>query len=123
MAAPYDVSDPGSGGNALGAVRVFSRVLVLLLTLALLGVPLGSIVLAGTRSSRRLPEAVRRELAAIPTRRWNSHLVDLEFSTGRVIEGVFVAYGKYVALIGGRMRSERYAASDVIHARDHPADT
>ena len=74
-------------------------------------------ITVGTRSRRRLPEPVRRELAAIPTIRWNQHHVDLELRDGRVVEGVYVAYGKYVALVGGRMKQAGYAVDDVVHAR------
>jgi hypothetical protein len=75
--------------------------------------------LAGTRPSRRLPASVRRELATIPTRSWQSQVVDLQLADGRVIEEVYVAFRKYIALIGGRMHSHRYTASDVVHARHH----
>ena len=79
----------------------------------------GVLFLAGTRPSRRLPESVRRELTTIPTQSWKSQVVDLQLADGRVIEEVYVAFGKYIALIGGRMRSHRYAARDVVHARHH----
>jgi hypothetical protein len=39
------------------------------LAFALLSIPFGLLVGAGTRPSHRLPEAVRKELASIPTRR------------------------------------------------------
>ena len=91
------------------------------LTSALLLIPFGLLVGAGTRPSHRLPEAVRHELERIPTRHWHRHLVDLELADGRVVEKVYVAYGKYIALIGGRMRSHRFTASDVTHATNHVA--
>jgi hypothetical protein len=94
-------------------------VLALGLTSALLLIPFGLLVGAGTRPSHRLPEAVRHELASIPTRRRAQHVVDLELVDGRVVEKVYVAHGKYIALIGGRMRSHRFTASDVAHATNH----
>ena len=77
----------------------------------------GLIVLAGTRPSRRLPEPVCAQIAALPEDRRNHHVVDLELADGRLIEKVSIAYSKYIALVGGRMRNERYTASDVVRAR------
>jgi hypothetical protein len=74
-------------------------------------------ITVGTRGRRRLPEPVRRELAAIPPIRWKQHHVDLELRDGRVVGGVYVAYGTYVALIGGRMKQAGYGVDDVVHAR------
>jgi hypothetical protein len=96
------------------------RMVVALLVVVLLTALGLAFIAAGTRRSRRLPDAVCQELRAMPTRQWKSHVVDLELSDGRVVEGVYVAYGKYVALIGGRMRSEHYSVGDVVHARPHP---
>jgi hypothetical protein len=76
---------------------------------------------AATRPSRRLPEPVCEQIAALPERRRNQHVVDLQLSDGRVIEKVWIAWGKYIALVGGRMRRQRYAARDVVGARLHAA--
>lgn len=93
------------------------RMLVAGIAVVLLAVAGLLFITVGTRSRRRLPEPVRRELAAIPAIRWNQHHVDLELRDGRVVEGVYVAYGKYVALVGGRMKQAGYAVDDVVHAR------
>jgi hypothetical protein len=79
----------------------------------------GVLFLAGTRPSRKLPESVRQELTTIPTQSWQSQVVDLQLADGRVVPKVYVAFGRYIALIGGRMRSHRYSTGDVVHARHH----
>jgi hypothetical protein len=110
-------------GNTSASRRAHhGDVLVLGVTIVGLGLAGLAFIAAATRRRRRLPEAVCRELALIPPVRWNQHLVDLELSDGRVVERVWIAYGRYVALIGGRMRSQRYAVDEVIHARHRAVD-
>lgn len=82
---------------------------------------MAALTVAATRPSRRLPEPVCEQIAALPERRRNQHVVDLELIDGRVVEKVWIAWGKYIALVGGRMRSRGYAARDVVGARRHAA--
>jgi hypothetical protein len=73
----------------------------------------------GTRKHRAVPESVAAEIARLPERRRGQHVVDLELRDGRRVEGVWVAFGKYPALIGGRTRRDRYRPADVVHAYAH----
>ena len=77
---------------------------------------LGLVGVFGRRDSRALPESVCDELAAIPERRENQHVVDLELRDGRRIRKVWVAWGRYPAVIGGRTITQRYRVGDVVHA-------
>lgn len=101
------------------AVGHHCPVIAFVWTLVAVSIIGGSFFLIAMRPSRRLPDGVCQELAAIPMRRRGQHIVDLQLRDGRVVEKVWIAYGKYVALIGGRTRSHSYTARDVIHATDH----
>jgi len=75
------------------------------------------VYVVGRMPHRALPENVADELSRLPERRANQHLVDLETCDGRVIHNVWVAYGRYPAMIGGRTLTQRYRPTDVAHAR------
>ena len=73
----------------------------------------------GSREFRSLPESVCAELARLPERRSNQHVVDVELRDGRVGHKVWVAYGRYPAVIGGRMLIRHYRPKDVVRALPH----
>ena len=54
----------------------------------------------------------------LPERRPNQHVVDLELHDGRRVRKVWIAHGKFVALMGGRTITQRFRPRDVAHA--HP---
>jgi hypothetical protein len=67
--------------------------------------------------ARSLPESVVDEVSALPMRRKDQHVVDLETNDGRVIRNVWIAWCRYPALIGGRTLRGRYRPKNVVHAR------
>lgn len=71
------------------------------------------------RPSRALPDSVSAEVWKVPERRSNQHVVDLELADGRVVRKVWIAWGKYPALIGGRTLLGRYRPRDAVHAFVH----
>ena len=74
------------------------------------------------RPARALPESVCREIARLPERRANQHVVDLELVDGRRIQKVWIAWGRYPAMIGGRTLMHRYRPRDVVHAHGRRSD-
>lgn len=84
---------------------------------------LGLLALAhcvSTRRGRELPEPVRAEIAQLPMRRANQHVVDLELEDGRRVEKVWIAYGRFPAALGGRTLTQRYRPRQVVHAHERP---
>jgi hypothetical protein len=79
---------------------------------------LGLVYVLGSRPWRALPDAVCEEIAAIPARRPNQHVVDLELRDGSRLRKVWIAYGNFPAVLGGRTITRRFRPRDVIHA--HP---
>lgn len=73
----------------------------------------------GRRDSRALPPSVCKELEAIPERRRNQQVADLELKDGRRIRKVWIAWGRYPAVLGGRTITQRYKIRDVTHAHAH----
>jgi hypothetical protein len=90
--------------------------LLVLVGLAVLAVLL-LVYVVGRMPHRALPEDVIEEVSRLAPRRPNQHVVDLETSDGRVIRNVWVAYGRYPAMIGGRTLTQRYRPKEVAHAR------
>ena len=75
------------------------------------------IVYVGSRPWRALPDDVCQEIADIPERRTNQHLVDLELHDGRIIRKVWIAYFQFPSWpYGGRTITHRFRPKDVIHA-------
>jgi hypothetical protein len=87
-----------------------------ILSAAVLVVLVG-VYVVGRMPHRALPESVVEELSRLPARRPKQHVVDLETNDGRVIRNVWVAHGRYPAIIGGRTLTRRYRPRDVAHAR------
>jgi hypothetical protein len=85
-------------------------------SIAVLGM-LALAYLVCTRQRRELPEPVRAEIAQLPMRRANQHVVDLELEDGRRVEKVWIAYGRFPAALGGRTLTQRYRPHQVVHAR------
>jgi hypothetical protein len=74
------------------------------------------VAVAGSRSWRSLPDDVCEEIAQLPMRRPNQHVVDLELKDGRQVRRVWVAWGRFPAMIGGRTITQRYRPRQVVHA-------
>ena len=79
-------------------------------------VGLGLVGVLGRRESRALPGSVCEEIGTIRKRRANQHVVDLELRDGRRIHKVWIANGRYPAVIGGRTITQRYKVGDVARA-------
>jgi hypothetical protein len=69
--------------------------------------------------SRALPASVSDEVRRLSERRPNQHVVDLELADGRVVRKVWIAWGKYPAMFGGRTIRGRYRPRDAVHAIAH----
>lgn len=91
---------------------------VLLLSASFFGL-LALVPRAARRPSRAFPDSVRAEILQLPERRPNQHVVDLELADGRMIRKVWVAWGQYPAIIGGRTLLARYRPRDTLHAVAH----
>ena len=50
----------------------------------------------GTRPAQRLSDEQVERVRVLPERRRNQHHVDVTLEDGRVVEGVYIAYGRYV---------------------------
>jgi hypothetical protein len=77
----------------------------------------------GRRPARALPDEVCVQIARLPERRKNQHVVDLHLRDGRVVRKVWIAWGRYPALIGGRMLMGRYRPDDVVAALAHESES
>jgi hypothetical protein len=73
----------------------------------------------GSVRFRKLPEAVTAQILEQPYDRPHQHLVDLELESGRWVRRVWVAWGAYPALVGGRTWTGWYRPSRVVAARPH----
>lgn len=73
----------------------------------------------GRRRARALPDPVCLQIASLPERRKNQHVVDLQLRDGRVVRKVWIAYGRFPAVIGGGMLFRRYQPEDVVAALPH----
>lgn len=73
----------------------------------------------GRRPARALPDEVCLQIASLPERRKNQHVVDLQLRDGRVVRKVWIAWGRYPAVIGGRMLLRHYRPNEVVAALPH----
>lgn len=79
----------------------------------------GLIYVVGRSPRRALPDNVVEQMKALPERRPNQRVVDLELADGRIIRKVYVAYDRYPAVIGGTMILGHYRPADVVCATQH----
>jgi len=131
------LSTVGRSHRKLGVAEVFSLLFVVLGTAGAIravvdGAPSRLLLVVATTAfflalyliprflysdARALPESAVEDLLRIPPMRPNAHLVDLRLVDGRTIEGIHVAYGRY--LVPMRRRPELFDPKTVISAHPH----
>ena len=71
-----------------------------------------------SRPAQTLSEDQAAAVRSLPERRRNQHLVDVTLDNGRVINGVYVAYGRYV--VPGLLPRRRVRTESIRQIRQHP---